>query len=224
MGMNIIRASSNKKNVRLITISTVCVYPENGRIPLKEQDIHEGYPAEVTGYYGYSKRMIHVLCEAHRKEFGLNYLSIIPTNLYGPGDNYELDKSHVVSALIRRAHEANEKNEDHLEVWGNKSTTRDFLFAPDCAFWILKALDSEISGDVLNFGSNTEVTIEHLAKLICNVVGFDGKLKWDDSKPTGANRRFLDVAKASKSLGYGNLIDFEKGLKETYVDFLTRQL
>lgn len=220
MGMNIVKASSNKKNTRLITISTVCIYPKDGMIPLKECNIHQGYPAEITGFYGYSKRMIDVLCDAYKKEHGLNYLTIIPTNLYGPGDNYELNKSHVVSALIRRVHEAKENNLSYFEVWGNKETTRDFLFAPDCSFWILKALDSNISGSSLNFGSGEEITIENLTKLICDVIGYDGDIKWDNSRPIGADRRFLDTSKASKLIDYKNLTNLKDGLKETYKDFL----
>ena len=222
MGMNIIKGSSEQKNIRLIMISTICVYPKNGSIPLKEKDIHEGYPAEATGYYGYSKRMLHVLCEAYKKEHGLNYLTIIPTNLYGPNDNYEYEKSHVVSALIRRAHESKKNSSAHLKVWGNKKTSRDFLFAPDCAFWILKALDSNLSGDILNFGSNKETTIENLANTICDVVGYNGKLKWDSSKPIGANNRFLDISKVSTYIGYENLTNLEEGLRQTYKDYLTK--
>ena len=223
MGINIVEAISKIKNIRLLTVSTVCVYPENAFVPLREKDIHEGYPADITGYYGYSKRMIHVMCEAYKKEFGLNFLSIIPTNLYGPGDNYNPESSHVVSGLIERAHAAKIRKLKHLEVWGNKKTKRDFLYVQDCASWILKALDSNLSGKILNFGSNKEISIENLAKLICKIVGFKGSLKWDTGKPIGAKRRFLDTTLATKLLNYGDLVNLENGLAETYQDFLRKK-
>jgi len=223
MGVNIIEAASYHGNIRLINISTVCIYPENAEIPISESYAHQGYPAQDTAYYGISKKTLHVLACAMSTEFGLNHATIIPTNLYGPGDHYDEKKSHVVPALIKRAHEAKLSKDSSMTVWGDGSQVRDLLYAPDCAKWIRKTLESDINNEMINLGSGTGTSIKNLIENIKSVVGYNGDIRWDTTKPTGAPKRVLDITYAKNMLGYGSLTKIEKGLKDSYEDFLRRQ-
>lgn len=222
MGANIIEAASHNGNTRLVNISTVCIYPSNAEIPISESSAHLGYPAQDTAYYGVAKKTLHVLACAMAEEFGLSHVTIIPTNLYGPGDHYDEKKSHVVPALIKRAHEAKLSLEPSMTVWGDGSQIRDLLYAPDCAKWIRRALESDINNEMINFGSGTGTSIKSLIEDIKLVVGYDGDIRWDAKKPTGASKRLLDITKAENMLDYGSLTKLEKGLKASYQDFLRR--
>ena len=222
MGANIIEAASHNGNTRLVNVSTVCIYPANAEIPISESSAHLGYPAQDTAYYGIAKKTLHVLACAMAEEFGLSHVTIIPTNLYGPGDHYDEKKSHVVPALIKRAHEAKLSLEPSMTVWGDGSQIRDLLYAPDCAKWIRRALESDINNEMINFGSGTGTSIKSLIEDIKLVVGYDGDIRWDTTKPTGASKRLLDITQAENMLDYGSLTKLEKGLKESYQDFLRR--
>ncbi len=222
MGLNVIEAAGKFGDVRVLIVSTVCVYPVNAPIPTPESSMHDGYPAADTAFYGIVKRSLHELAEAMRMEFGLSYITVIPTNLYGPGDHYDETRSHVVPALIRRAHDAKLKGDSELVVWGDGSQVRDFLFAPDCAFWLRKAIESDLDGEALNFGSKIGTSIRALAETICNVVGYEGKIVWDVSKPIGAPWRLLDVSRAEQTLCYSPATTLDEGLVLTYRDYLNR--
>lgn len=223
MGANIIEAAAHNGNIRLVNISTVCIYPANAAIPISESSAHLGYPAEDTAYYGIAKKTLHVLACAMADEFGLSHVTIVPTNMYGPGDYYDEEKSHVVPALIKRAHEAKLSLEPSMIVWGDGLQIRDLLYAPDCAKWIRRALESDINNEMINFGSGTGTSIKSLIEDIKLVVGYGGEILWDTTKPTGASKRLLDITHAENILGYGSLTKLEQGLKESYEDFVRRQ-
>lgn len=224
MGMNLIESSVGLEHIKLLTVSTVCVYPADARTPTYEDQIYDGRPEKTTGFYGLSKRMLHNLSEAYHKENKFKYITIIPTNLYGPGDHYDENKSHVIPALIKRAHSAKINNEENISIWGSKNVIRDFLYAPDCAHWIRKAIMSDLNNEIINFGSDKGITMEDLANLICEIVGYNGNLIWDKNKPTGAKKRLLSIEKAKSLIGYGNLVKLKDGLIKTYEDFLERNL
>jgi GDP-L-fucose synthase len=224
MGSNIIEASALKGKVRLINIATVCIYPENAEIPINEKFVHDGYPAKETAYYGIIKKTLHVLALAMSKEHGLSFATVVPTNLYGPGDTYDENKSHVVSALIRRVHEAKLLRKKNITVWGDGSQSRDLLYVKDCAKWIVKLLQTDISDSLINFGSGVETNIKELAKNIFKIVGYDGEIFWDTSKPAGANRRLLDISYAEKILQYKPDTDLLTGLHSAYIDYQNRSI
>jgi len=221
MGLNIIEAASEVENISLVTISTVCIYPENAPVPSPESSQHDGYPSPITAYYGIAKKTLHVVSEAVSKNANFSYLNIIPTNLYGPNDHYDDLKSHVVPALIKRAHLAKVNGDSELVVWGDGTQIRDLLFAPDAASWIRKIMDSGIKNETFNIGSRTGVSIKDLALTICDVVGFKGSIVWDISKPSGAPRRLLDTSKADKKVGIQALTSLRQGLELSYENYLS---
>ncbi len=222
MGANVIEAAAYQGDIRVVNISTVCIYPADAQIPICETSAHLGYPANDTAYYGITKKTLHVLACAMADEFGLSHVTVVPTNLYGPGDHYDEEKSHVVPALIKRAYEAKLSLEPSMVVWGDGSQIRDLLYAPDCAKWIRRALESEINNRMINFGSGIGTSIKNLIENIKLVVGYEGDILWDISKPAGAPKRLLDTSLAKNLLGFGSLTKLEQGLEESYRDFLKR--
>ena len=224
MGMNIIEACSKISDMRLMTISTVCIYPENVIVPSPENLQHNGYPSPVTAYYGIAKKTLHVLLEAFKKQENLEYINVIPTNLYGPKDHYDDLKSHVVPALIKRAHQAKLNQSNELIVWGDGSQVRDLLYAPDAADWLRLIMESRVQGETVNIGSSVGVSIKDLTLAICDVVGFTGKIIWDTTKPTGAPCRLLDTSKVEKLVGKPATTSLRNGLQMTYQDFLNRKI
>jgi GDP-L-fucose synthase len=221
MGLNVLEAAA-EVGARLVSVSTVCIYPEHAPVPTPESCMHDGYPAPDTAPYGIAKKTLHVVAEAMRREFGLRHLTIVPTNLYGPGDHYDEAKSHVVPALIRRTHESKLAGAQELVVWGDGSAVRDLLYAPDCARGLRLALESDLSGECLNLGSGVGTSVRELAETICAVVGFRGMLRWDTTKPVGAPRRLLDASRARQLLGFEPATRLEQGLQRAYEDFLQR--
>jgi GDP-L-fucose synthase len=183
----------------------------------------DGFPSEVTSFYGIAKRTLLTLAEGLRREFQLSYTYVIPTNLYGPGDHFEEEKSHVVPALIKRAIAAKESGAEKLVVWGDGSQTRDLLYVEDAAGGIERALDSKFDGGVFNLSSGRETSIRELAETICRIVGFEGKLVWDATKPGGAPRRALDATRAQSELGFKAKTSLEEGLRRTIDWYMSRQ-
>lgn len=224
MGLNIIEAFSKIKGSRVLTISTVCIYPENASVPTSETSQHDGYPSPVTAYYGIAKKTLHVLAEAVSKQNDFNFINVIPTNLYGPNDHYDDHKSHVVPALIKRAHQAKVNGQKELVAWGDGTQIRDLLYAPDAASWIRSIMDSNIQNETLNIGSRVGTSIRDLTMAICDVVGFEGNVVWDTSKPSGAPLRLLDTSKVDSLLKSKQLTSLKEGLKMTYDDFIRRHL
>lgn len=223
MGVNLLRAAAAMPSpCHVVIVSTVCAYPEGAPIPTPESALYDGYPSADTAAYGLAKRELHSLAGALAAEFGLSYSYVIPTNLYGPEDHFDEARSHVVPALIRRAHEARGRGDDRLVVWGDGSATRDLLYVDDCARGLLLALERpEARGEVLNLGSGQEVSIRTLAETICRVVGFKGRLEWDADKPQGAPRRALDPSKAERLLGFRREVNLEEGLRRAADWYMT---
>jgi GDP-L-fucose synthase len=217
MGVNVLRAAAQRpKGCQVVIVSTVCAYPEAAPIPTPEEALYEGFPSPDTAAYGLAKRELHSLADALSVEFGLRYSYVIPTNLYGPEDHFDEAKSHVVPALIRRAHEARTAASASLVVWGDGSATRDLLYVEDCAHGLILAMDSpQANGQVINLSSGNEVSIKVLAETICRHVGYLGRLAWDVTKPQGAPRRALDPSKAKKLLNFQIGVSIEEGLRRT---------
>ena len=224
MGLNIIEAFSKIEGARVLTISTVCIYPENALVPTSEILQHDGYPSPITAYYGIAKKTLHILAEAVSKQSDFEYLNVIPTNLYGPSDHYDDLKSHVVPALIKRAHQAKVNGESELVAWGDGTQIRDLLFAADAADWIRAIMDSNIKNETFNIGSRVGISIKDLTLAVCDCVGFKGDVIWDTTKPSGAPRRLLDTSKVDKMIKSAPLTSLQDGLRMTYHDFLQRGL
>jgi GDP-L-fucose synthase len=215
MGIQLIEAARLAGAEKFVTIGTVCEYPENPPVPFKEENLWDGYPTPVTASYGLAKKMLLVQGKAYKEEYGFNSIHILPTNLYGPGDNFDPDDSHVMAALIRRAVIAAEKSEPFLEVWGTGKATRDFLYIDDAAEAVVRATEDYDKTDPVNIGSGRETSIKELAEMIVKTTGFKGELRWDTSKPDGQPRRQLDISRAKKEFGFDPKTSLEDGVRTT---------
>jgi GDP-L-fucose synthase len=200
---------------KFVAIGTICAYPKFTPIPFKEIDIWNGYPEETNAPYGLAKKMLLVQSESYRQEFGFNSIFILPVNLYGPGDNFDPESSHVIPALIKKFTEAVNNNDKSVTVWGSGNATREFLYVDDCADGILKAAELYDKSDPVNLGSSFEISIKDLANLIAKLTNFSGEIIWDKSKPDGQPRRKLDTAKAEEEFGFKSKVNFEEGLRKT---------
>jgi len=214
MGLNVI-SYCVKNNCKLVLASTICSYPKYTKVPFKESNLWEGLPDPSNAPYGLAKKMLMVLAEAHHREHGLRQITLLPVNLYGPYDNFDLEDSHVIPAMIRKMHEAKESGNPTVTLWGDGSPTREFLYVEDCAEAFVSAIDKECEGPV-NVGSGMETTMRDLASIIKEVVGYDGDIIWDSSRPNGQPRRCLDVTKALGVLNWKARTPFFEGLKRTY--------
>lgn len=215
MGVQLMHQSWQRKVDKFVAIGTVCAYPKFTPVPFKEDDIWGGYPEETNAPYGLAKKMLLVQAQAYRQQYGYNAIFLLPVNLYGPGDNFNPQSSHVIPALIRKCVEAKEQGVEEIVVWGDGSPTREFLFVEDAAEGICKASESYNKSDPVNLGSGNEISIKDLAELIAKLTGFEGKLVWDTSKPNGQPRRALDISRAEKEFGFRAKVNFEEGLRKT---------
>ncbi len=200
---------------KFVSIGTICSYPKFTPVPFQEDELWNGYPEETNAAYGLAKKMLLVQGQAYRQQYGFNAITLLPVNLYGPGDNFDPSSSHVIPALIKKALEARDSNASHVEVWGTGTASREFLFVRDAARGIALAAENYESAEPLNLGSGQEITIKELITLICDVCGFHGEIRWDRSKPDGQPRRCLDVSRAKHELGFEALTSFRDGLEET---------
>lgn len=214
MGLNVI-SYCVKNKCKLVLASTICSYPKFAKVPFKESDLWNGYPEETNAPYGLAKKMLMVLSEACHREHGLEQITLLPVNLYGPYDNFDLEDSHVIPAMIRKMHESKESNNPTVTLWGDGSPTREFLYVEDCAGAFVSAISKTCDGPV-NVGSGMEIAMRDLANMVKEVVGYDGDIIWDSSKPNGQPRRCLDVSKAASVLGWKATTPFFEGLKRTY--------
>lgn len=208
---------------KFVGIGTVCAYPKFAPVPFNEEDLWNGYPEETNAPYGLAKKMLLVQAQTYRQQYDFNAIFLLPVNLYGPGDNFDLETSHVIPALIRKCIEAKERAEDHIVVWGDGSPTREFLYVEDAAEGILLAAERYNSSDPVNIGSAYEISIAALVTLIARLTGFEGKLIWDKSKPNGQPRRKLDISRAEEAFGFRARTDFETGLKRT-IDYYCHEI
>jgi len=220
MGLNVLEAAARKGGVNVCIVSTVCVYPEFAPIPTPESAMFDGYPAGDTAFYGLAKRSLLTVAEGLARESGLKYSYVIPTNLYGPGDYFDDAKSHVVPALIKRALHAKETSAPEFVAWGDGSQTRDLLYVKDATDGVLAALRPEALGQVFNLGSGIETSVKELVETICEVVGYQGNIVWDTTKPGGAPRRALDATKAREILDFVPKVSLKDGLKSAFEWYL----
>jgi GDP-L-fucose synthase len=200
---------------KFVAIGTICAYPKFTPLPFKEENLWDGYPEETNAPYGLAKKMLLVQAQAYRQQYGFNALHLLPVNLYGPGDNFDLQTSHVIPALIRKCIEAQERGEDQIVVWGDGSPTREFLFVEDAAEGILLASENYNDSEPVNLGSGQEISIKDLVQTITRLTGFSGELVWDTSKPNGQPRRILDTSRAEEHFGFRAQTNFEDGLRKT---------
>jgi GDP-L-fucose synthase len=215
MGTQLMHEAWRRGVEKFIGIGTVCAYPKYTPIPFKEEDLWNGYPEETNAPYGLAKKMLLVQAQAYRQQYGFNGIFLLPVNLYGPRDNFDMQTSHVIPALIRKFLEAKEQGEKQVVVWGDGSPTREFLFVEDAAQGILLAAERYNDREPVNLGSGMEISIKDLAELIARLTGFEGTLAWDTSKPNGQPRRALDTSRAERGFGFRAQMNFEEGLRRT---------
>ncbi|MFW5691180.1 MAG: GDP-L-fucose synthase family protein [Chloroflexota bacterium] len=215
MGVHMFHEAWRAGISKFVTIGTVCAYPKFTPVPFKEDDLWIGYPEETNAPYGLAKKMLLVQGEAYRQQYGFKSIFLLPTNLYGPRDDFDLETSHVIPALIRRFSEAKARGADHVTAWGTGSATREFLYVEDAAEAILLATERYDSPSPMNIGSGMEISIKDLTHLIAELVGFEGEVRWDTTKPDGQPRRGLDVSRARESIGFEAQTDFRAGLQRT---------
>ena len=208
---------------KFVAIGTVCAYPKFTPVPFKEENLWNGYPEESNAPYGLAKKMLLVQSQAYRQQYGFNSIFLLPVNMYGPGDNFDLESSHVVPALIRKCVEAKMRGDDHVVVWGTGTPTRGFLYVEDAAEGILLAAERYDESDPVNLGSDMEISIKDLVHLIARLAGFEGEIVWDTSRPDGQPRRALDTSKARQLFGFQARVPFEEGLRRT-IEWYRRSL
>jgi GDP-L-fucose synthase len=215
MGVQLMHRAWETGVEKFVAIGTICAYPKFTPVPFNESNLWDGYPEETNAPYGLAKKMLLVQAQSYRQQYGYNAIFLLPVNLYGPGDNFNPKSSHVIPALIRKCIEAEEAGLKEINVWGDGSPTREFLYVEDAAEGILLAAEKYDGSEPVNLGSGYEISIKNLAQLIADLTGFKGKLIWDSSKPNGQPRRALDVNRARDKFGFQAKMNFEEGLKNT---------
>lgn len=215
MGVQLIHEAYERKIEKVVALGTICAYPKFTPLPFKEDDVWNGYPEETNAPYGLAKKMLLVQSQAYRQQYDFNSIFLMPVNLYGPRDNFNPESSHVIPALIRKCLEAKQAGRDSIEVWGDGSPTREFLYVEDAAEGICLATESYNKSEPVNLGSGMEISIKDLVTLIAKLSGFEGKIVWDTSKPNGQPRRQLDVTRAEREFGFKAQVGFEEGLRRT---------
>jgi len=215
MGAQLIEQSRLHGVKKFVATGTVCAYPKFTPVPFKEDDIWDGYPEETNAPYGLAKKMMLVQSQAYREQYGFNSIFLLPANLYGPGDNFDLETSHVIPALIRKCVEARRLGAEFVEVWGSGKPSREFLYVEDCAEGIVKAATSYDSSDPVNLGNGREVIIKDLVETIARLTGFEGEIRWQSDRPDGQPRRQLDTTRAWERFGFRAVTSLEDGLRKT---------
>jgi len=215
MGVQLIHEAWKRGVNKFVAIGTVCAYPKFTPVPFNEENLWNGYPEETNAPYGLAKKMLLVQAQAYRQQYDFNAIYLLPVNLYGPRDNFNLETSHVIPALVRKCIEAQEHGEKEVVLWGDGSPTREFLYAGDAANGILTATEFYNGHEPVNIGSGQEISIKDLAELIARLTGFEGKLVWDTTKPNGQPRRGLDTSRAAEYFGWRANVHFEDGLRQT---------
>ena len=215
MGAQLIHEAWKAGVKKFVTIGTVCAYPKFTPVPFREESLWEGYPEETNAPYGLAKKMLLVQGQAYREQYGFDSIYLLPTNLYGPADNFDLESSHVIPALIRKFTEAKERGDAQVSAWGTGSPTREFLYVDDAAEGIALATERYEKPDPINLGSGFEISIKDLTETIADVVGFKGEVVWDHTKPDGQPRRALDTSRAEAEFGFRAKTGFREGLERT---------
>jgi GDP-L-fucose synthase len=215
MGTNVLEQCRLAEVRKLVLLGTICSYPKFAPTPFKEADLWDGYPEETNAPYGVAKKALLVGAQAYREQYGLNTVYLLPVHLYGPGDNFDLESSHVIPALVRKMIEAQERGEGEVVLWGDGSPTREFLYVDDCAEGIFLASERYEGSEPVNLGTGEEISIRELAELVAELTGFEGELVWDSSKPNGQPRRQLDVSRAEQLFGFRARTPLRTGIERT---------
>jgi GDP-L-fucose synthase len=215
MGLHLIEEARRRGTEKIVQVGTVCSYPKHTPVPFSEDELWNGYPEETNAPYGVAKKALLVMLQAYRAQYGLHGAYLLPVNLYGPGDNFDLESSHVIPALIRKCEEARIAGRDEVVCWGTGSASREFLYVDDCADAIVAATERYDEPEPINIGAHSEITIRELTETIARLTGFEGELAWDTSKPDGQPRRCLDTSRARELLGFTASTSLEDGLRQT---------
>jgi len=215
MGTQLIHAAYLAGVEKFVCVGTICAYPKFTPVPFKEDDLWNGYPEETNAPYGVAKKALLVQLQAYKQQYGFNGIYLLPVNLYGPEDNFNPDSSHVIPALIRKVHEAQQKGEKQLPVWGDGSPTREFLYSTDAARGIVMGTTDYNDSEPVNLGTGYEITIRDLITIICELMEFEGEIVWQTDKPNGQPRRCLDTERAKQAFGFTAEVGFKEGLKNT---------
>lgn len=222
MGVNLIESARLNKVKKFVCIGTICAYPKHTPVPFKEKNLWDGYPEETNAPYGLAKKMLLVMLQAYRQQYGFNGIYLLPVNMYGPGDNFNPKSSHVIAALIKKIADAKKKGEKEIVVWGDGSATREFFYVEDAARAIVLATEKYDKPDPINIGAGFEISIKELVTLLVEIMDFKGKIIWDKTKPNGQPRRMLDTTKAKKEFGFMAKTKFNQGLSKTIKWYLSQ--
>jgi GDP-L-fucose synthase len=215
MGAHVLEQSRLHKVRKLVTLGTICAYPKFAPVPFREDDLWDGYPEETNAPYGVAKKALLVGGQGYREQYGMDAVYLLPVNLYGPRDNFDLETSHVIPALIRKMVEAQERGEREIVLWGDGTPTREFLYVDDCAEGIWLAAQHYDGAEPVNLGTGDEIAIRELAELIAELTGFAGEIVWDSARPNGQPRRRLDVSRAEEQFGFRARVSLRDGLGQT---------
>lgn len=215
IGTQLLEAARLEGVKKFVAIGTVCAYPKHTPVPFREEDLWKGYPEETNAPYGIAKKALLVQAQSYRRQYGFNAIYLLPVNLYGPRDNFNIEESHVIPALIRKMVDAGAKGEREVVVWGTGEASREFLYVEDAAEAIVLATERYNDPEPVNIGAGFEIKIKDLATLIARITGFDGNILWDNTKPDGQPRRTLDTTKAEAKFGFRAKTPLEEGLRRT---------
>lgn len=215
MGVHVLDEARRAGTKKVVVAGTICAYPKFAAVPFREDDLWNGYPEGTNAPYGIAKKALLVMSAAYREQYGLNSIVLFPVNLYGPRDNFDLETSHVIPAMIRKCLEAVESKRDEIVLWGDGTPTREFLYAEDCAEGLILGAERYDSSDPVNLGAGFEISIADLATLIAKLCGFEGEIVWDTTRPNGQPRRMLDTSRAKERFGFTAKTSFEEGLTKT---------
>lgn len=221
MGLHLIEAARAHGVHKFVQTGTVCAYPKHAPVPFHEDTLWDGYPEETNAPYGIAKKALLVMLQGYREQYGFEGIYLLPVNLYGPGDNFDLETSHVIPALIRKFVAARDDGAPSVEVWGTGAASREFLYVDDAARGIVDATERYDGAEPVNIGAGEEITIRHLVELIGKLTGYTGSIRWDTSRPDGQPRRMLDTTRARERFGFTAQVGLEEGLRRT-IDWWVR--
>jgi len=215
MGVPLLHQAWEQNVDKFVAVGSICSYPKFTPLPFKEENLWDGYPEETNAPYGLAKKMLLVQSQSYRQQYGYNSIYLMPVNLYGPRDNFNLETSHVIPALIRKAIEATERGDQEILAWGDGSPTREFLYVEDAAEGIITAAENYNGSEPVNLGSGQEISIKNLVEMVVKLTNFEGQIVWQTDKPNGQPRRALDVSRAKEYFGWSAQVPFEEGMRRT---------